>query len=124
MRTLIVDDSSFIREYLRQHLERMGVQTMQAVDGSEALEVLRRGECFDLMLVDVNMPRMSGLECVEALRTEGLDPEMKVMMVTTEADHSFIRQAFENGADEFLMKPFTPQSLRDKLLLLGFPLAA
>jgi two-component system chemotaxis response regulator CheY len=45
---------------------------------------------------------------------------MKIMMVTTEADHSFIRQALENGADEFLMKPFSPQSLREKLALLGF----
>lgn len=124
MRTLIVDDSRFIREYLRQHLERMGVETLQAEDGAEALAVLRGGECFDLMLIDVNMPRMSGLDCVEALRNEGLDPEMKVMMVTTEADDSFIHRAFENGADEFLMKPFTPQSLREKLLLLGFSFAA
>jgi two-component system chemotaxis response regulator CheY len=124
LRTLIVDDSSFIREYLRQHLERLGVETVQAEDGAQALDVLRAGECFDLMLVDVNMPRMSGLDCVGALRNEGLDPEMKVMMVTTEADHSFIQRAFDNGADEFLMKPFTPQGLREKLLLLGFSFAA
>ncbi len=124
MRTLIVDDSSFIREYLRQNLERFGVETRQAEDGAEALDVLRGGECFDLMLVDVNMPRMSGLDCVEALRREGLDPAMKVMMVTTEADRSYIERAFENGADEFLMKPFTPQGLREKLLLLGFSFAA
>jgi len=49
---------------------------------------------------------------------------MKVMVVTTEADNSFIRQALEYGADEFLMKPFSPQSLREKLLLLGFEMSA
>ena len=71
------------------------------------------------MLLDVNMPVMNGLECVKALREAKLSPEMKVMMVTTEADHSFIVTALDNGADEFLMKPFTPESLREKMLLLG-----
>lgn len=124
MRALIVDDSSFIREYLRQHLRRLGVECGEAENGSEALRVLRCGEVFDLMLVDVNMPVMNGLECVRWVREEGLEPQMKVMMVTTEADDTFINQALEYGADEFLMKPFTPQSLREKLLLLGFDLAA
>jgi two-component system chemotaxis response regulator CheY len=124
VRALIVDDSSFIREYLKQQLAAMGVECMEAEDGCEALSVLRGGECFDLTLVDVNMPRMNGLDCVEALRSEGLDPEMKVMMVTTEADFSFIERAFENGANEFLMKPFTAQGLREKMLLLGFAVAA
>jgi two-component system chemotaxis response regulator CheY len=49
---------------------------------------------------------------------------MKVMMVTTEADNSFITKALDNGADEFLMKPFTPESLREKMILLGFAAAA
>ena len=60
---------------------------------------------------------------VKALREARLNPEMKVMMVTTEADHSFISTALDNGADEFLMKPFTPESLREKMLLLGFAAA-
>ena len=124
MRTLIVDDSKFIREYLKQHLQKMGADCTEAEDGNAALDVLRTGTIFDLMLVDVNMPVMNGFECVRHIREEHLDPEMKVMMVTTEADHCFIEQALEYGADEFLMKPFTPQSLREKLLLLGFALAA
>ena len=76
------------------------------------------------MLVDVNMPVMDGLECVRNLRIQGLAPHAKVMMVTTEADHSFIEQALGYGADEFLMKPFTAKSMREKLLLLGFKMAA
>ncbi|SNS37042.1 two-component system, chemotaxis family, response regulator CheY [Granulicella rosea] len=124
MRTLIVDDSSFLRQYLRQLLEKMDIACEEASDGLAALEKLREAGGYDLMLCDVNMPGMDGLACVQQLRTAGLHPEMKVMMVTTEADHSFIHQAFDNGADEFLMKPFGPQSLREKLVLLGFPIAA
>ncbi len=119
MRALIVDDSQFIRHYMRQLLERLGLSCEEAMDGAEALEVLRHAALFDFMLLDVNMPGMSGLECVKELREAGLQTRMKVMMVTTEADHSFITQALEYGADEFLMKPFTPESLREKLMMLG-----
>lgn len=123
MRALIVDDSSFIREYLRGLLQRMGVTCEEAVDGSDALSVLTQAGAFDLMLLDVNMPKMNGIECVKALRDARLGPQMKVMMVTTEADNSFISAALDNGADEFLMKPFTPESLREKMALLGFAAA-
>jgi two-component system chemotaxis response regulator CheY len=120
MRTLIVDDSNFIREYMKQLLQRMGAVCVEATDGEAALTALMAEEGFDLMLVDVNMPVMGGLECVKRVREAGLGAEMKIMMVTTEADNHFISDALEYGADEFLMKPFTPQSLREKLLLLGF----
>ena len=120
MRALIVDDSSFIREYLRHLLDRMGIACEEAADGSAALEALEANHRFDLMLLDLNMPVMNGLECVKALRRAKLQPGMKVMMVTTEADNSFISAALDNGADEFLMKPFTPESLREKMMLLGF----
>ena len=123
MRALIVDDSSFIREYLKHLLDRMGVVCEEAANGSDALTVLAAQQEFDLMLLDVNMPVMNGLDCVKALREAKLGPEMKVMMVTTEADHTFITTALDNGADEFLMKPFTPESLREKMLLLGFAAA-
>ena len=111
MRALIVDDSSFIREYLRHLLDRMGIACEEAVDGSAALEALEAHHQFDLMLLDVNMPVMNGLECVKALRRAKLQPDMKVMMVTTEADNSFISAALDNGADEFLMKPFSDDVL-------------
>jgi two-component system chemotaxis response regulator CheY len=124
MRALIVDDSSFIREYLKHLLHRMGAVCEVAVDGNDALTVLANAQAFDLMLLDVNMPVMNGLDCVKALREAQLGPEMKVMMVTTEADHTFITTALDNGADEFLMKPFTPESLREKLQLMGFAMAA
>jgi two-component system chemotaxis response regulator CheY len=123
MRALIVDDSNFIREYLRQLLQRMGVTCAEAHNGEAAIARLASGEPFDLMLLDVNMPVMDGMECVKNLREAGLGLSMKVMMVTTEADTSFISRALAYGADEFLMKPFTPQSLKEKMLLLGFETA-
>ena len=119
MRALIVDDSRFIRQHMRQLLERIGVSCEEATNGSDAIELLRVSAAFDFMLLDVNMPKMNGLECVKTLREAGLHPPMKVMMVTTEADNSFICRALEYGADEFLMKPFTPESLREKLQMLG-----
>ena len=119
MRALIVDDSRFIRQHLRQLLEHIGLSCEEATDGREALKKLHASDGFDFMLVDVNMPHMSGLECVKRLRDAGLHPPMKVMMVTTESDNLFIHRALEFGADEFLMKPFTPESLREKLMMLG-----
>jgi len=124
MRILIVDDSKFIRQYLRQHLERLGMACEEAGNGVDAIERLRADSAFDLMLCDVNMPLMNGLECVRQVRLQELASQMKIVMVTTEADSSFISQSLDFGADEFLMKPFTPQSLREKLLLIGFDLAA
>ncbi len=119
MRALIVDDSKFLREYMRQLLEKLDMQCAEAINGREAIDMLGREALFDLMVLDVNMPVMDGLTCVKTLREAGLHPPMKVMMVTTEADNSFICSALEYGADEFLMKPFTPEGLREKLMMLG-----
>jgi two-component system chemotaxis response regulator CheY len=119
MRALIVDDSKFLRGHMRQLLEHMGIACEEATNGREALETLSQAAPFDFMVLDVNMPVMDGLECVKTLRAAKLQPAMKVMMVTTEADNSFICDALDYGADEFLMKPFTRESLREKLLMLG-----
>ncbi len=124
MRVLIVDDSSFIREYVRLLLQPMGVVCEEAGNGRDALRIVSTEAGFDLMLLDLNMPVMNGLECVKELREARLSPATKVMMVTTEADNYFICKALEYGADEFLMKPFTPESLREKMCMLGFTVAA
>lgn len=119
MRALIVDDSRFIREYLRGMLEMMSFRCEQAENGVEALAKLDQAEQFDLMFCDVNMPLMNGLECVRCLRVDGRYSGMRVLMVTTEMDYELIETALAYGADEFLMKPFTSDGLRDKLLLMG-----
>lgn len=119
MTALIVDDSKFLRQYTRRILEKLGIDCKEAPDGQLALHLLQAGSEIDLMLLDVNMPVLNGLECVRSLRQQGLQPGMRVVMVTTESDHEFIRRALEFGADEFLMKPFTFESLCEKLHLLG-----
>ena len=118
MRALIVDDSRFVRNFLRGLLEEKGIECVEAPDGRAGLEAL--GSCgkFDLTLVDWNMPVMNGLELLKEIRAAGWD-RLKVMMVTTEADKAFIARALEAGADEYLMKPFDEESLTEKLAMLG-----
>jgi two-component system chemotaxis response regulator CheY len=118
MRALIVDDSRFVRGYLRGLLEKKGFECAEAADGQAALDLLDSGSAFDLALVDWNMPVMNGLEMLLQLRAEGFD-RLKVMMVTTEAENDFIISALDAGADEYLMKPFDDDALTEKLALLG-----
>jgi two-component system chemotaxis response regulator CheY len=118
MRALIVDDSRFVRGFLRGMLEQRGIECKEAGDGEAGLEVIRSGVAFDLALVDWNMPVMDGLEMLKQLRADGFG-EMKVMMVTTEAENDFIVRALDAGADEYLMKPFDDEALSEKLAMLG-----
>ena len=118
MRALIVDDSRFVRDFLRGLLEEKGIECAEAADGRAGLEQLHSGDEFELALVDWNMPNMSGLEMLEQMRAEGFS-EVKVMMVTTEAENDFIVRALDAGADEYLMKPFDDEALKEKLAMLG-----
>ena len=118
MRALIVDDSRFIRSHLRGLLEDRGMECEDAADGQAALDLLHAGERFDLAFVDWNMPVMNGLDMLKHLRAEGYG-DVKVMMVTTEAENEFILQALDAGADEYLMKPFDEEALTEKLAMLG-----
>jgi len=119
MRALIVDDSSFIRNYEEKMLHDLGIQSIHAADGCAALAQLSANDDFDFVLLDINMPRMNGLECARAIRSDTRYKDILLMMVTTEADMSFVNSALKIGADEFLMKPFTEEGLREKLILLG-----
>ncbi len=122
MRALIVDDSRFVRSYMRCLLEEGGVECEEANDGREGLTLLRSGRKFDLALLDWNMPGMNGLEMLARVRQEGFS-DLKVVMVTTEAETSFIVRALEAGADEYLMKPFDWEALEEKLAMLGLAAA-
>lgn len=118
MRALIVDDSRFVRGYVRELLEEKGFACEEAADGQAGMERLNSGVPFDLALVDWNMPVMSGLEMLHTMRAEGYR-DIKVMMVTTEAENDFILRALSAGADEYLMKPFDNEALTEKLAMLG-----
>jgi two-component system chemotaxis response regulator CheY len=118
MRALIVDDSRFVRSYLRGLLEKKGIECEEAGDGQAGMDLLKSRPPFDLALVDWNMPVMDGLEMLKQLRAQGYDG-IKVMIVTTEAENKYILGALDAGADEFLMKPFDGQALTEKLNMLG-----
>ena len=119
MRALIVDDSRFVRGFLRSLLEEKEMECVEAADGQAGLDRLHGGESFDLALIDWNMPVMGGLEMLKRLRAEGFSA-IKVMMVTTEAENDYILRALDAGADEYLMKPFDDEALTEKLAMLGF----
>lgn len=117
MRALIVDDSRFVRGYLRGLLEEKGFECEEAADGHAGIEYLAAGSPFDLALIDWNMPVMDGLAMLKTLRA--MDLSLKVLMVTTEAENEFIVRALNAGADEYLMKPFDHQALSEKLSMVG-----
>src|ERR1039458_671393 len=104
MRALIVDDSRFVRGFLRGLLEERGIECGEAPDGQAALDLLHDGPKVDLAFVDWNMPVMNGLEMLKQLRADGYS-DVKVMMVTTEAENEFIVRALDAGADEYPMRP-------------------
>ncbi|MGA2807675.1 MAG: response regulator [Terracidiphilus sp.] len=118
MRALIVDDSRFVRSYLRALLEGKGIECEEAADGQLGIDRLNSGAPFDLALLDWNMPVMNGLDMLRSLRAQGF-AGVKVMMVTIEAENEFILSALDAGADEYLMKPFDNQALTEKLAILG-----
>ena len=119
MRALIVDDSRFVRDFLRGLLEEKGIECEEAADGRAGLNRIHEGYSFDLALLDWNMPVMDGFEMLKSMRAEGYS-DVKVMMVTTEAENDFILRALHAGADEYLMKPFDDEALTEKLAMLGF----
>lgn len=119
MRALIVDDSRFIRDYLESLLKGHGLECRAAENGQVALHCLDDSGPYDVALVDWNMPVMGGLEMVKAVRRDPKLNNVKILMVTTEADDHFIEAALEAGADEYLMKPFDESGLVKKLEMIG-----
>jgi two-component system chemotaxis response regulator CheY len=119
-KALVVDDSKAIRMILCRILAQEGYPVYEAASAKDALEVMKaeRGS-IGLVLIDWNMPGINGLELLKQLR---LCPECgvpKVIIVSTEAELGHMASALEAGADEYVMKPFTKDILREKLALIG-----
>jgi two-component system chemotaxis response regulator CheY len=115
---LVVDDSRVVRKVARRILEANGFTVVEAEDGRKALDVCRR-TLPDCVLLDWNMPVMNGIEFLKALRTEFGPEHPVVVFCTTESDMTFIEQAIENGAQEFIMKPFDEDILLGKFAQVG-----
>lgn len=114
---LIVDDSAAIRKILERVLRQSGVpvgQVYQAGDGVEAIENLKARK-VGLIMADINMPNMDGLELLENIKKEPDWKDIPVVMVTTESSQAKVMQAVELGAAGYIRKPFTADQIKAKL---------
>jgi two-component system, chemotaxis family, chemotaxis protein CheY len=122
IRALIVDDSSVMRKIVEKSLRQAGLplsEVFEAGNGAEGLTVLQ-DKTVDLILSDINMPAMDGLEFVKQLQLLEKAKNVPVVMITTEASESHVVQALSHGAKGYIRKPFTADQVRDHILpLLG-----
>ncbi len=119
MRALIIDDAKAMRIILKQIIQSIGGQVEEAGNGKEGLEKLKTMGQADLVLVDWNMPEMNGLDFVRAVRADPNYRKLPIMMVTTETEASQMGKALAAGANEYVTKPFTKDTIAGKLKLLG-----
>jgi len=120
LRTLIVDDSSVMRKIVARALQQGGVsigEILEAGNGAEALDILRQ-QRVDLVLSDINMPVMDGLEFVRQLQSVENARGIPVVMITTEGSESHVMQAISCGARGYIRKPFTPDQMKQSVLPL------
>jgi len=114
MRFLVVDDSATMRRIVVNSLKRIGYEEcVEAGDGAEALE--RFDSTIEFVITDWNMPTMTGLEFVRALRARPDGKSVPVLMVTTRSVREDIVQAAQAGVNNYVVKPFTPQVLKEKI---------
>ncbi|UTH73478.1 ATP-binding protein [Chromobacterium sp. IIBBL 290-4] len=119
IRILVVDDNAVNRKYMLALLERMGQAPSMASDGPEALTLARK-EPYDLVLMDLHMPVMDGLETTRRMRLEAMTPNMKIIALTADAFPETCQQVLRHGLDDFLSKPLHREQLL-AMLLKHFP---
>jgi two-component system chemotaxis response regulator CheY len=120
IRTLIVDDSSVMRKIVERSLRQAGLDPLvvyEAGSGTEGLDVLR-AQSVDLILSDINMPSMDGLEFLRQIRAQNLAPGVPVVMITTESSEEHVKQAILSGAQGYIRKPFTAEQVKERVLPL------
>jgi two-component system, chemotaxis family, chemotaxis protein CheY len=115
---LVVDDSKVIRKVARHILEMLQFEVSEAADGDEALSICATARP-DVILLDWNMPVMSGMDFLRAYRASMQQESAKVIFCTTENGIGHIQAAIDAGADEYVMKPFDRETLETKLQIVG-----
>ena len=112
MKVLIVDDSNTMRQIIRRSLGKIGVEDIvEANNGKKAVDAAS-AESPELIFMDWNMPEMSGIDAVRAIRESG--NKVPIVMVTTEAEKRRVLEAIQAGINDYLVKPFTPDALCEK----------
>jgi len=125
MKFLVVDDSSTMRRIILNTLKRLDyTDVLQAADGEEAWIILKDSlnyEKIDVLITDQNMPNMTGYELVLKVKENKKFDDMPIIMVTTEGGKAEVIKALKAGVNNYIVKPFTPQVLKDKLAaVLGY----
>ena len=115
---LVVDDSKVVRMVARKILEELDFDVSEAADGQEALKACQ-ASMPDVILLDWNMPVMSGIDFLRALRSSEGGDAPKVVFCTTENDMAHIQEALDAGANEYIMKPFDSDIIQSKLSQIG-----
>lgn len=114
MQVLVVDDSQIMRKIITGALKKLGVNDiLEASNGQEAVEILGKPSDIGLVLMDWNMPTMTGIEAVKKIRSDKVS--IPVVMVTTEAEKEKVMEAIKSGANDYLIKPFNPKDIQGKL---------
>jgi two-component system chemotaxis response regulator CheY len=114
---MLVDDSAMMRKVRLRTLKTAGIEfatVVEAADGVEAIAALRVNK-VDLILCDINMPNMTGLQLLEEIKAQDLAPDVPIVMVTTETSEPQVRQAILAGARGYVRKPFTVDQIKNNV---------
>jgi len=120
IRVLIVDDSSVMRKIVERALRQAAVEldaVFEAANGAEGLELVA-SKNVQLILSDINMPSMDGLEFLRQLRARNLAAGVPVVMITTESSEEHVKEAIQSGARGYIRKPFTAEQVKERVLPL------
>lgn len=115
-KALVIDDASITRHVNQKSLEKMGWQVMTATDGIDALRVLSEMDEVDLIMTDIHMPNMDGLELTKRLRVDERFANTFIMFVTSDGTLDVVEQALHAGANDVLIKPFSPADFEARIL--------
>ena len=119
MKILVVDDSSTMRRIIKNTLKRLSFEdVLEAEDGLEAIKQLEENSDIDIIITDWNMPNMNGLELVKWIRENNVHNMKPIIMVTTEGGKKEVIVALKAGVNNYIVKPFTPQVLKEKLNMI------
>jgi len=123
MNVLLVDDSAAVRKILRRVLQQTELPLEKVVEAADGLDALRclRFNTIHLILLDVNMPRMDGMQFLRKLKRSAEWRDISVIMITTEASQTKVMEAFELGAVGYIRKPFTAEQITEKVVNLCQP---
>jgi two-component system chemotaxis response regulator CheY len=116
MKVLVVDDFVTMRRITKTLMKQLGYTNMvEAEDGKQALDMLRKDSSIEFVISDWNMPNMTGLELLQAVRADEKLKKLPFLMVTAEAEQENIMAAVKSGVSNYVIKPFTALTLQDKL---------